>query len=86
MTDEYTPPAPPAELADRGAAFWSDLVDEIEFDRQSLERLRQVCRLLDIADRLQAAIDDLISLDIPDDDARSGYSRRALAAAKARWS
>jgi hypothetical protein len=115
--DETTLPPPPAELGERGRAFWTDLCDKVEFDRQSLERLRQVCRLLDLADRLQVAVDAegltvigstgqsrihpaigelrqvsstvdrlLVSLDLPDDDAKSGYSRRGLAAARARWS
>ncbi|MGH3490223.1 MAG: hypothetical protein ACRDP8_20235 [Actinopolymorphaceae bacterium] len=48
---------PPLELDQRGAAFRSYVESTFDLDRSELELLTQVCRLLDMADRLQRQVD-----------------------------
>jgi hypothetical protein len=51
------PPAPKG-LESRGRKFWRDVHATWEFNRDELELVVEVCRLLDTCDRLQAALDD----------------------------
>lgn len=47
----------PSELGERGAAFWSALQSEFEFDTKESELLLESCRVLDLIDQLQVAVE-----------------------------
>ena len=49
-------PRPPRGLGARGRAFWRQVVAGYELEGHHVEVLREVCRLLDRADALAAAV------------------------------
>lgn len=50
-------PAAPPGLGQRGAAFWSTIVDEFELSPPELELLTEACRTIDLCERLAEQVD-----------------------------
>lgn len=50
---ESAKPSPPPELAERGAQFWIDLHESLEFDPQETALVTEACRTLDRIDALE---------------------------------
>jgi len=54
--DESEPPPPPDDLGRAGAKAWRDLTAGWVFDAAGLITLAQLCRSLDLEDRLQKIV------------------------------
>lgn len=57
MSDEYSPPAPPAELKAAGRQLWTDTVAAMEFESHELKILGQAALTLDLLAVLQEHVD-----------------------------
>lgn len=50
------PPRPPADLAERGRKFWSDTLRVFDLERDELELLREICRVMDELEALAESV------------------------------
>lgn len=56
MSESGEIPAVPDGIGERGAAFWMSVQEQMEFDARETDLLVEVCRSLDMIDRLSSSI------------------------------
>lgn len=57
MKETYKGPPAPSGLKVRGAAFWAEMHQEIEFETKESTLVEEACRTLDRIESLQSVID-----------------------------